>query len=65
MNWYNNQTKEVQEKFRNNCIKIGGESFFNRWISEKIGITTGIAGAFVFRYQSAWRQPTLDYRNDF
>lgn len=49
MNWYNNQTKEVQEKFRNNCIKIGGESFFNRWISEKIGITAGIAGAFVFK----------------
>jgi hypothetical protein len=49
LDWYNNQTKEVQEKFRNNCIKSGGEKFFNRWISIKIGITTGIVGAFVFR----------------
>jgi hypothetical protein len=51
--WFNNQTKEVQQKFIDNCNKdlIGllpsEESFFEKWVNGK-KTTPGIGGAFVF-----------------
>ena len=45
--WFNNQTPEIQEKFKHNCDTLNnGYAFFEPWISG--GTTKGLAGAFQF-----------------
>lgn len=48
--WFKNQTKEVQQKFIDNCnnqSSPSGESFFEEWVNSKNPTTEGIYGAFI------------------
>ena len=50
--WFKNQTKEVQQKFIDNCnnnnpLSPSGESFFEVWVNSKNPMTPGIRGAFI------------------
>jgi dihydroorotate dehydrogenase len=45
--WFDNQTPELQEKFKYNCNTINDEPCFDYWITNDNG-TGGLSGAFVF-----------------
>ena len=45
--WFDNQTPEIQEKFKHNCDTLNnGYAYFEYWISG--GPTKGLGGAFQF-----------------
>jgi len=48
LEWFNNQTPELQEKFKHNCNTLNnGEPYFDYWVNNHT-VTKGLGGAFVF-----------------
>jgi len=46
--WFDNQTPEIQEKFKYNCNNLNeGIQYFDYWINNTNGVK-GLGGAFVF-----------------
>jgi hypothetical protein len=61
--WFNNQTPELQEKFKYNCNTLNDNyAYFEHWVNND-GITRGLSGAFVFAESSEGREFWYELNN--
>ena len=66
--WFNNQTPEVQEQFRDNCNTLNPELEFDWWMNQSEEVTSGIGGAFVWNDSKQghkyWSEINAKYENN-
>ena len=66
--WFDKQTKKVQNQFKTNCDTLNTDGTFDWWMSQENELTSGIGGAFVWNDSEQghvyWNKINEKYEND-